>query len=169
MCTEVSSRMHINHLKMPKEVVHERLRIAKIHLEFCTKVYAMQLHHGRYVLHEHLAAATSWSEGCIRRIPSNDGVIRVSTDQCQYGLVTHDGSGVGAVRQATGFMTNAPCIVDKFRRKCLNILSKMRHKHITLEGNRTKATQVYFDGLCRAICGGGGDNKSKWIKDDNSY
>ena len=31
---------------------------------------------------------------------------------------------------------------------------KMHHRHITLEGGRTKAAQVYPDGFCRALCNG---------------
>lgn len=154
MCIEFSSWMHVNHLKMPKDVVQERLKKARTHLEFCTKLYAIQIHHGRYFLHEHPAGATSWKEGCVQKIFGKDGVIHVEADQCQYGLMTRDRTGVGPARKTTGFMTNAPCIADNLKRRCPNRNGKIHHKHITLQGGRTKAAQIYPEELCRAICRG---------------
>ena len=47
MCTEFCSWTYLNHQKMLKEVVQERLRKARIHLEFCAKLYLLQFHQGR--------------------------------------------------------------------------------------------------------------------------
>ena len=38
MCTELCSWMHINHTRMAKEVVEERLMKVRVHSDFCTKL-----------------------------------------------------------------------------------------------------------------------------------
>ena len=154
MCTEFCSWMYINHLKMPKKVVHERMRKARAHSEFCTTLYAIQINQGRYVLHEHLLGASSWKEDCIQKILGKHGVIHVKADQCQYGLMSKDKTGVGAARKATGFMTNAQCVADNLQRRCRNRIGRNQHRHVTLEGSRTKPAQTYPEELCRAICRG---------------
>ena len=139
---------------MAKEVVQERLRRARSHMEICTKLYALQIHHGRYFLHEHPQSATSWREECVQKILGREGVIYVFADQCQYGLVSQDDKGHGAVRKATGFMTNEPYIALQLQKGCPNRTGKIHHRHVILEGSRTKPAQVYPEGLCKAICTG---------------
>ena len=154
MCTDFCAWTHINHKKMAKEVVQERFRKARMHLELCTKLYALQLHHGRYFLHEHPLGATSWQEDCIKKLLGKNVVIRVSLDQCQYGLISRGAQGEGLVRKAIGFLINAPCIAMQFKRRCFNMSGERKHRHVVLEGGRTKAAQVYPDRLCHAICKG---------------
>lgn len=120
MCTEFCSWMNLNHKRMLKEVVQERPRKARVHLEFCAKLYLMQAHHGRYFLHEPPLSATSWQEPCIHNILGKHAVLHVKADQCQYGLMSRDAIGNGVVRKATGFMTNSPCIAMKLERRCPN-------------------------------------------------
>ena len=83
-----------------------------------------------------------------------EGIMKVTGDQCCYGLKSRDKQGEGLVRKTTGFMTNAPCIALQLQRKCPNRSGKVHHRHVTLEGGRTKPAQVYPEGLCRAICQG---------------
>ena len=154
MCTEFSSWMHVNHPRMAKEIVEERLPKARMHLEFCTKLYNLQIHHGRYFLHEHPQSATSWGEQCIQNVLGRKGVIKVSADQCQYGLMSRDKTGEGVVRKATSFMTYAPYVAMELQRRCPNRLGKIHHRHVTLEGGRTTFAQVYPEELCKAICKG---------------
>ena len=96
----------------------------------------------------------SWREECIQDILGKHGVMHVKVDQCQYGLMSKDGLGEGFVRKSTGFMTNAPCVAMELMRRCPNRCRKMAHRHVTLEGGRTRPAQVYPDELCRAICRG---------------
>ena len=151
MCTEYSSWNYINHPRMLVEVVQERFRRTRAHLQFCAKLYALQIQQGRYFLHEHPAGATAWNEKCIQSILGKHGVILVKAEQCQYGLMSTDGLGRGLVRKSIGFMTNAPCIAMQLQRRCPNKIGRRVHRHVTLEGGRTKPAQVYPDGLCRAI------------------
>ena len=137
---------------MAKEVVQERLLRARSHLEFCTKLYALQIHHGRYFLHEHPQSATSWREECVQKILGEEGVTYANADGCQYGLASQDGKGRGAARKAAGFMTNAPYVALQLKKRCPNRTGKNYHRHVILEGGRTKPAQVYPEGLCKAIC-----------------
>ena len=154
MCTDFCTLTHINHKRMAKEVIQERMRTARTPLRFCTKLYALQLHHGRHSLHEHPLGATSWQEECIKELLGKNGVTKVSADQCQYGLVSRDANGEGKVRKAIGFLTNAPYIAMQLSKRCPNRLGEMKHRHVVLEGGRTKAAQVYPEGSCRATCKG---------------
>ena len=153
MCTEFCTWIHLNHQRMPKEVVQERRRKARRPLEFCTKLYALQLNHGRYFLHAHPLGATSWQEQCIQSILGKHGVMHVKADQCQYGLMSRDAAGNGLVRKATGIMTNFPCIAMKLQQRCSNRSVRVHCRHVRLEG-RIKAAQIYPEGLCQAICRG---------------
>ena len=62
------------------------------------------------------------------------------------------------------FMINAPCIANILKRRCPNRQGKLVHKHITLEGSRTRPAQMYPAGLCRATCRGLG---LIWIQREN--
>ena len=131
MCTDFCAWTHINHSKMPKEVVHERMKQARMHLSFRTKLYALQIQHGRYFLHEHPLGATSWKEESVRNILRKYGVVKVSADQCQYGLISRDQFGKGLARKAIGFMTNSPCLAQELQRKCPNRYGRIQHRHVT--------------------------------------
>ena len=79
------------------------------------------------------------------------GVIYVTADQCQYNLLSRDNQGEGLVKKATGFMTNAPCIAMQLQRRCPNKPGRIHHRHVTLEGGRTKAAQVYIYADARSL------------------
>ena len=52
----------------------EKLRKAKIHLEFVCRLYQMQISEGRWFLHEHPAGASSWMERCVLEVMRAKGV-----------------------------------------------------------------------------------------------
>ena len=60
----------------------------RMHLRFVTELYRKQAAEGRLFLHEHPAAATSWSLQEVQNIMQRDGVHTVTADQCMFGLVT---------------------------------------------------------------------------------
>ena len=84
MCTDFCSWINVNHPRMPKQMVAERPRKARLHLDFCIKLYAIQVQHSRCFLHDHPLAASAWNEACIQRLLGKHGVVKVSADQCQY-------------------------------------------------------------------------------------
>ena len=57
----------------PADVRREYLS-AMIHLRFVCELYNMQMQQGRYFVHEHPHAATSWREECIQSLLAKDGV-----------------------------------------------------------------------------------------------
>merc|ERR1711884_92933 len=85
-CTDWSTLMNLNWDRMDPERVAERKRLARIHLEFCAKLYKIQHDAGRYFLHEHPHSAASWHEEVIKQLCQLEGILTVSADQCRYGL-----------------------------------------------------------------------------------
>ena len=57
-----------------------------VHLRFVCELYQEQLRHGRYFLHDHLAQASSWAEGCIKEVMQAEGVDVITADQCMPGI-----------------------------------------------------------------------------------
>ena len=65
-----------------------------VHIRFCMQLYQMQVDGGRYFIHEHAAAASSWAEPEVRRIMQLDGVQVATGDQCQYNATDRDGDPI---------------------------------------------------------------------------
>ena len=154
MCTAFGVMDQINYARMTAEEVQERMAYGRAHLEICAKLYAIQWKAGRYFLHEHPAEAKSWQEDCIMKLLKQQGVIRVTGDQCRYGLRSKDGHREGPARKRIGFMTNSICVAQMLEKRCPNKPNKQIHEHIRIEIGRTRAAQVYPPALCRAICKG---------------
>ena len=64
-CTNWSTLMNINWDRMDPEVVEERNRVARVHLEFCAKHRRLQHDAGRYFLHERPNSSSSRHEQVI--------------------------------------------------------------------------------------------------------
>ena len=60
--------MILNRAKMGEESFQRQFLDALDHLEFACKLYEIQIRQGGWFLHEHPAAATSWSQECMERI-----------------------------------------------------------------------------------------------------
>ena len=58
------------------------------HVEFCAKLYRLQVSEGRYFIHEHPDRATSWRLPQIEALRTADGMWEVRTDLCMHGLTT---------------------------------------------------------------------------------
>ena len=54
----------------------------------------------------------------------------------------------------TGFMINSVCIANQLKERCPNRQGHQVHKHVVLQNGRTRAAQIYPEGLCKAICAG---------------
>ena len=63
------------------------------HLDFVCELHVEQINEGRWILHEHPASATSWQLWVVVDAMHMPGVGAVVGDQCQLGIVTHDGQG----------------------------------------------------------------------------
>ena len=97
-----------------------RVRVAELaagraHLEFCVKLYELQVRSGRFFVHEHPAGATSWQLDCVRKLLDEASVARVNGDQCQYGQADESGR---PIRKATGWMSNSSEVLRMLEKKC---------------------------------------------------
>ena len=107
-------------------------------------------------LHEHPAGATSWQEEMVVELMSAAGVDRVVADQCQYGQEVLVGQYLGCpIKKPTGFMRNAPEVLNSLRERCTGKLGRCSRRqggeHATCSGKIAKDAQRYPLGLCKAI------------------
>ncbi len=87
---------------------------------------------------------------------------RVCGDQCHYGQEAQYGEHIGQlVRKATGFMRNAPNILERLTRRCAGrdgTCSRSKcGRHVQASGRVAKDAARYSDGLCRAMIRGMAD------------
>ena len=122
---------------------------ARVHLEFCSKLYQIQIREGRYFLHEHPMTAESWKEPCIAAIEDSPLVFKVRTDMCSFGMTSSDENGEGPVLKPTSFLTNSIEVSATLDSRC-----KGCERHVHLISGRAAAAQVYPKALCRAIVRG---------------
>ena len=76
ICTTFSTMNNVNYTRMSKEEVKQRMDYGRRHLEFCAGLYDIQWREGRYFLHGHPQAASSWQEDCIRTLMAKKGECR---------------------------------------------------------------------------------------------
>ena len=148
MCGPFSAMNNINYSRMFGAEREEKIAYGRRHLEFCMKLYQIQWGDGRYFVHEHPETASSWQEQCVRNMLQRQGVIRVTGDQCRYGLTSYDGSRVGFARKSSGFMTNSQCIAKRMSLRCPNKMGHKVHELVILISGRAKKAEVYPDALC---------------------
>ena len=97
------------------------------HMQFVADLYEYQASEGRYFLHEHPWAATSWNLQCMQKVLGMPGVVEIRVDQCAYGQMSRDERGVGLALKPTRFATNAPLLARILEKRCSNHL-----KHVTI-------------------------------------
>merc|ERR1739836_131146 len=124
--------MTLNWGKKHPDARARRWKIAREHLEFCAKLYKLQIEGGRYFTHEHPSFAASWHEDIMQDLGRKLGVIVTHADQCAYGLVTRGPHGMAPAQKPTKFMTNSPCVATELGRRCPNRMthSSKRHQHV---------------------------------------
>ena len=147
MCSAFSQIQGINFCRMSPTEIEKVLNYGRTHLEFCAKLYKLQHENGLYFLHEHPYGAKSWQEKCITELLALEGVVKVKSHMCAFGMMDSDHQGGGLVKKATGWMTNAVKIGEELERPCSG-----DHRHVVLiGGGRAKRAQVYPGELCKAI------------------
>ncbi len=77
MCKAFSSWQNLNRINRDPSLIRaERMR-AMIHLRFAMELAREQMDGGRYFVFEHLAAATSWKERCVRSVADLPDVSKI--------------------------------------------------------------------------------------------
>ena len=66
----------------------------------------------------------SWKEKSVQDTVGREGVIKVRSDMCKFGMFQESEKGTELVKKPTGFMTNAPEIAEELKGKC-----RGRHTH----------------------------------------
>ena len=125
-------------------------------------MYDYRKEHGRYLLHEHPWLAASWCMPEMQKLEAAEGVTKVRTDMCQFGMSSRRGgvgSETGPVLKPTGFLTNSHHIGKELSRRC-----PRNHEHVPSVGGRAAAAAIYPRRLCCAICKG----IAAQIAEDNS-
>ena len=125
-------------------------------------MYAYQVAHGRYFLHEHPLTATSWREDCINDIQKLPGVGVRTCHQCQLGAETATaarGSPAHApIRKATRFMSNSDSILNELDRRCSGKAGQCSRRgggqHAQCMGKTARMAAIYPFRLCAAILQG---------------
>ena len=128
---------------------------ARVHLEFCCKLYRKQLNRGCYFLHEHPRLATSWHEPAVQALLQTTGVGKVIADQCQLGQQTEQGD---PLKKPTGFMSNAPELLKMLDRRCFGrhgLCSRAEGgRHAECLGKKAQRAAIFQEELCVAILRG---------------
>ena len=126
MCSSFSRLQHLNWGRMSPDEVQRVREYGRKHLQFACKLYTLQKELNLYFLHEHPDSATSWSEPCVKKLLESEGVSRVVSDMCVYGMEQEDERGRALVKKPTAFMTNSPEIARRLNQRCVG-----GHRHIT--------------------------------------
>ena len=150
-CTFYSAwNQGINHKRMSPERV-ESLRLEAVqHLHFVIGLYKAQVDNGRHFLHEHPATATSWSDPWMVRLLEHPKIATVTSDQCEYGLLTPDAEGTPTpAKKPTRWMSSSAHMLKRLSRRCSG-----QHVHQHLVGGRAKAAENYSVELITEIIRG---------------
>ena len=107
-------------------VKEKKLEEVKRHLEFCCKLYRMQMERGMYFIHEHPKKALSWEEHSVKALLRDFRVKLIEGDICM----------TGAGKGKTSFMTNASGIATRLSRRCKKI-QRTIHSKSEEEKNRS--------------------------------
>ena len=116
------------------------------------QLYQERMRHGRYLLHEHPAYASSWREEVVQRILKEDGVGRATCDQCLYGC---ESEAKESVKEPTTFMTNSTAIDRQLEQRCKGRVGDCSRPQggrcVQCRGKIARMAALYHFTLCRAI------------------
>ena len=85
-CTVFSSMQNINQRHNVGEVWELKYQQGLAHLEYAVQLYWEQISRGRFFIHEHPAAASSWGLSLIKELERHPGVQVVTGDMCRWGM-----------------------------------------------------------------------------------
>jgi len=159
-CKHFSTWQFLNAAKSDNPEAIRRARIqATVHLNFVAELYEVQVQAGRFFIHEHPLAATSWQVPAIARLKQLSGVQVVHADQCQYGAQIQSGEYKGwPIKKPTGFMSNSEAILARLSAVCAGIGRRCSRpqggEHRPCSGIHARRAAIYPPKLCRAILRG---------------
>ena len=156
-CTAFCTLFASNISRMNPTEVQEKIAEALVHLNFCLKLYQIQIEGNRYFLHEHPWGAWSWKTKGVLALLSNPSVRAVKGHMCTQGMYVsqNDGSNQLAFKP-TGWMSNSPFVLEELNKQCTNLKNdpKQYHKHANLQNGHAAEAAVYPEQLCFSILRG---------------
>ena len=162
MCTALSAWHHINSVKRDPAIVAKEYERGMRHLSFCCELYAYQVAHGHYFLHEHPAQAMSWGTDVVKKIMDLEGVDRAVGHQCQYC----DESGGRPIEKPTGFMSNSDGIRKSLSKTCSGKHGQCSRstggEHVLCNGRVARMAAIFTIRLCKAILEGFKNQLEGW-------
>ena len=118
------------------------------HVDLCLKVNLAFHLVGRYLLHEHVLAASSRNELGIVILEVLGGVMRTGAHMCRYGVPQMIGQGPMLLKMPPGFLMNALVVASHLSKWCQG-----ERAHVKLEcKKRTRQAQLYAEHLRHASC-----------------
>ena len=156
-CTMFSPLQNLNKNKWDAEEHKKAMHTAQEHVKFCLEIYRMQAQAGRYFLHEHPNAASSWEMPEVMKLAMQPCVDMAVCDMCAFGLMVRDRNGWALAEKRTRLMSNSPEILKRVNKQCTNrgnTNPHERHRHADTTCGVAKKCQVYPAEFCKAVCAG---------------
>ena len=156
---------------MEPEDVEHRLEEGRRHLHFVAGLCKLQMQQGRHFLFEHPEGALSWQDAWIKTLCNDNRTHLVTSDQCEYGLVTHNVQGeLVAAKKPAKWLTTSVHMAKRLSTRCSG-----QHVHEPLLGGRAAQAAFYPMQLVTEILRGirdtadaessGSDGPSKGMRD----
>ena len=110
---------NLNYPKMSPAKVKRLKDDGRRLLHFAISIAMSQLKAGKHFLLEHPASASSWKDSWMMRLEKMPGVIKVTADQCMYGLEAKKPSEDSQpARKPTTFLTSSHCMAQRLSVRC---------------------------------------------------
>ena len=152
-CTVFSSMQNIDQKYHGTPEWQSKYEQGILLLQFSVDVYWDQVARGKFFLHEHPAAASSWDLPMIKELAEHLGVLIVTGDMCRWGMhLPEESHNQGTeqsvlVKKPTKWMTNCPALASTLGVRCNG-----GHEHSKLEGaKRTFQASSYPIALVQGI------------------
>ena len=103
-CTICSIMMNPNLAKVGQQEKDGRSREIMVHMTFRLKVYKLQHHEERHLLHEHLLSTTSRRETGMINLAGIKAMIKTNAHMCRFGMAQMTDQGPRPIRKPIGFL-----------------------------------------------------------------
>ena len=139
-CTFFTARNQgINERNLAPERDEALRKEAVKHLHFIAILYKLQLDAGRHFVHEHPTGATSWNDEWIQRLRGHPSADVVTSDLCEYGLLTPESNGIPTnAKKPKRWTSSSPHMLKRRSRRCNG-----DHNHQHLNGGKAEAAEDY--------------------------
>ena len=96
-CTPFSRLQELNKGKRCPKIVRAEFGAGRRHIQFCLRLYEMQMSRGKHFAHEHPSTSTAWDLPEMIEFIMRQPVEVVTTHMCEFGMKTKDERrGIGA-------------------------------------------------------------------------